>query len=61
MKFIKLTLTTGSQIFVNMHLVLDVFVSKNHTAISFGNDYVLTVRELPNEIFRLAEHQIIEP
>lgn len=59
MKFIKLTLTNGKVIFVNIALALDVFTSANHTTISFGDDYFLNVKELPNEIFNLAEHNVI--
>lgn len=54
MKFIKLSSSVGTDIFVNMDLAFDIYkntnVDKSNTHISFGNDYELTVLETPKEI-----------
>lgn len=54
MKFIKLRLCDGTEVFANMDLAFDIYknpnADKSNTHISFGNDYVLTVIETPTEI-----------
>ena len=56
-KFIKLTSFDGTNVFANMDLAFDIYknpnVEKSNTHISFGNDYVLTVKESPEEIIIL--------
>jgi len=60
MNFIKLTLVNNKNIFINISLATDIYVSTEGTIISFGEHYNLTVKELPNSIFRLAECKINE-
>jgi len=60
MKFIKLRLCDGTEVFANMSLAFDIYknvnVEKSNTHISFGNDYVLTVLETPLEILNLINN-----
>jgi len=60
MKFIKLTLPDNSKVYVNVNLVYDIFKNefgdKNNTNLSFGNDYVLSVLETPEEIINLINN-----
>ena len=57
MKFIKLRLCDGTEVFANMNLAFDIYknpnADKSNTHISFGNDYVLTVLETPKEVIDL--------
>lgn len=55
MKFIKLTLPNEKEVFVNLELVRDIYFSGEKTSISFDNEYVLNVKERPDEIFEKAE------
>jgi len=54
MKFIKLRLCDGTEVYANMDLAFDIYknpnAEKSNTHISFRNDYVLTVIETPKEI-----------
>jgi len=59
MNFIKLTLTNDQPVFINLELVRDVFETSNKTTLSFDNEYCLSVKESPNEIFGLANVKIM--
>lgn len=52
MKFVKLTLPNEDTVYVNISLARDIMedVSKSLTSICFNNDYVLKVKEKPQDI-----------
>ena len=53
-KELTLAIVSSPKIYVNLSLVYDIYRKKdgNSTQISFGNDYVLSVTETPEQILK---------